>query len=102
MTGRTAFDELWGSGKKRIARPGFEALARWLEETTPAELDRRQRAAEAAFRTLGITFSVYGDDEAAERIIPFDIIPRVFTPGEWETLSAGLEQRVRAINAFIE
>src|SRR5687768_8376362 len=67
-----------------------------------AELDRRQQAAEAAFRSLGITFAVYGDDEAAERIIPFDIVPRIFTAREWADLSAGLEQRVRAINAFID
>jgi uncharacterized circularly permuted ATP-grasp superfamily protein len=49
----------------------------------------------------GITFNVYGDEQAAERIIPFDIIPRVFTAAEWHKLSLGLEQRVRAINLFI-
>ena len=101
MAGRSAFDELWGSARERRARPGFEPLAEWLSETPPAELDRRQQAAEAAFRSLGITFSVYGEEEAAERIIPFDIVPRLFTAGEWAKLSAGLEQRVRAINAFI-
>ena len=97
-----AFDELWGTSRDRQARPGFEPLARWLADIPPAELDRRQQAAEAAFRSLGITFAVYGDEEAAERIIPFDIIPRIFTPCEWADLSAGLEQRVRAINAFID
>jgi uncharacterized circularly permuted ATP-grasp superfamily protein len=50
---------------------------------------------------LGITFAVYGDDDAAERIIPFDIVPRVFTASEWSRLSAGLVQRVEAINAFL-
>jgi len=96
-----AFDELWGSSRTR-ARAGFEPLARWLAETPPAELARRQQAAENAFRSLGITFSVYGEEEAAERIIPFDIVPRIFSAAEWERLSAGLEQRVRAINAFID
>lgn len=98
-----AFDELWGSGRRdAAARNGFEALAGWLETTPPAELDRRQQTAEAAFRQMGITFNVYGDDEAAERIIPFDIIPRIFAADEWKRLSEGLEQRVRAINAFVE
>jgi uncharacterized circularly permuted ATP-grasp superfamily protein len=94
------FDELWGEG--RMARPGFAPLADWLKDTPPAELERRQQSAEAAFRQMGITFNVYGDEDAAERIIPFDIVPRVFSAGEWAQLSAGLEQRVRAINAFID
>ena len=101
MAAGKPFDELWGESRSRKARPGFEPLAAWLSDTPPAELARRQQAAEAAFRSLGITFAVYGDDEAAERIIPFDIMPRVFSAGEWQRLSAGLEQRVRAINLFI-
>jgi uncharacterized circularly permuted ATP-grasp superfamily protein len=96
------FDELWGSSRNKAARPGFEPLARWLGDTPPVELERRQHAAEVAFRSLGITFSVYGEEEAAERIIPFDIVPRIFSAAEWERLSAGLEQRVLAINAFID
>jgi uncharacterized circularly permuted ATP-grasp superfamily protein len=99
---RTAFDELWGTSRGRKAREGFEPLAAWLSETPPPELGRRHQSAEAAFRNLGITFAVYGEDDAAERIIPFDIVPRVFTAAEWAKLSEGLEQRVRAINAFID
>jgi uncharacterized circularly permuted ATP-grasp superfamily protein len=95
-----AFDELWGTDRQ--ARPGFEPLDAWIKEIPPAELERRQRAAEAAFRSLGITFNVYGDEEAAERIIPFDIVPRILSAGEWARLAGGLEQRVRAINAFID
>ncbi len=102
MAGSKAFDELWGKGRGRKARAGFEPLARWLDDLPAAELDRRQQAAEAAFRSLGITFAVYGAAEAAERIIPFDIVPRIFAADEWERLSAGLEQRVHAINAFID
>ncbi len=101
MADRAAFDELWGTSRGAQARPGFERLADWLTDIPPAELDRRQQAAETAFRTLGITFNVYGEQDAAERIIPFDIIPRIFTHDEWTRLSEGLEQRVRAINAFI-
>jgi uncharacterized circularly permuted ATP-grasp superfamily protein len=96
------FDELWGTNRDRAARPGFEPLARWLDDIAPAELTRRQQAAEAAFRNLGITFAVYGEEQAAERIIPFDIIPRLFSHAEWARLSAGLEQRVRAINMFVD
>ncbi|HWT13407.1 MAG TPA: circularly permuted type 2 ATP-grasp protein [Allosphingosinicella sp.] len=101
MPARRAFDELWGTSRGKTPRPGFEPLARWLEAIPPPELERRQQAAEAAFRSLGVTFAVYGDEEAAERIIPFDIVPRLFTAAEWEKLAAGLEQRVWAINAFL-
>jgi uncharacterized circularly permuted ATP-grasp superfamily protein len=83
-------------------RPEFEALSRWVAETPAAELHRRQQSAEAAFRQLGITFAVYGENEAAERIIPFDIVPRIFLHEEWQRLSEGLVQRVQAINAFLE
>jgi uncharacterized circularly permuted ATP-grasp superfamily protein len=103
MALRKAFDELWGNGRGDAAvRPGFEPLAAWIAQATGTELTRRQQAAEAAFRSLGITFNVYGEEDADERIIPFDIIPRVFSAREWRALAVGLEQRVRAINAFIE
>ena len=101
MTGGAIFDEILGPADGPPSRPEFADLARWIAETPTAELDRRQRAAEAAFRTLGITFAVYGEEEASERIIPFDIVPRVFTAPEWDGLKAGLEQRVLAINAFL-
>ena len=97
-----AFDEIWGHGGPEKPRAEFAALSHWLTETDPAELHRRQQSAEAAFRQLGITFAVYGDSDAAERIIPFDIVPRVFLAGEWARLSEGLVQRVEAINAFLE
>ena len=98
---KAAFDEVWGKCGHDEPRSGFEPLARWITDTPSQELDRRQQAAEAAFRQLGITFAVYGEDEAAERIIPFDIVPRIFTAAEWRGLKAGLEQRVAAINAFV-
>jgi uncharacterized circularly permuted ATP-grasp superfamily protein len=100
MARRGAFDEIFGQSADS-PRAGFEPIARWLANVSAEELRGRQGAAEAAFRQLGITFAVYGDDEAAERIIPFDIIPRVFTASEWSRLSAGLEQRVHALNAFM-
>lgn len=97
-----AFDEIWGHGGPESPRPEFAALSEWVAETPSAELHRRQQSAEAAFRQLGITFAVYGDSDAAERIIPFDIVPRIFLQREWQRLSEGLVQRVEAINAFLE
>jgi uncharacterized circularly permuted ATP-grasp superfamily protein len=99
--GPTPFDEIRGSGSDSDFRTEFASLGRWLTETPRAELQRRQESAEVAFRQLGITFAVYGEEEAAERIIPFDIVPRIFTASEWASLSAGLTQRVDAINAFL-
>lgn len=95
------FDEIRGFGGDGAHRPEFAALADWLANTPPDELDRRQQSAEDTFRQLGITFAVYGEEDSAERIIPFDIVPRVFTASEWTSLSAGLTQRVEAINLFL-
>jgi uncharacterized circularly permuted ATP-grasp superfamily protein len=98
--GHKAFDEIMGSGG--TVRPELADLGRWLVETPADELRRRQEAAETTFRQLGITFAVYGDSDASERIIPFDIVPRVFLADEWTRLSEGLIQRVEAINAFLD
>ncbi|WP_404334065.1 circularly permuted type 2 ATP-grasp protein [Sphingomonas sp. MMS12-HWE2-04] len=102
MESQGAFDEIWGHGGPAEPRAAFASLAQWLTDTPAAELERRQQSAEAAFRQLGITFAVYGDSDAAERIIPFDIVPRVFLHEEWTRLCDGLVQRVEAINAFLE
>jgi len=89
MEPRAGFDEIWGAVGSRDARPGFEPLGAWLTGTPPAELARRQSAAEATFRSLGITFKVYGDEEDGERIIPFDIIPRIFSRAEMGEIVQG-------------
>jgi uncharacterized circularly permuted ATP-grasp superfamily protein len=65
------------------------------------ELRRRQYAAERSMRRLGITFSVYGDEEGAERIIPFDICPRIIEASQWQWIERGLRQRIIALNMFI-
>ena len=90
-----------GQAGSSVARPELSALGAWIDDTPDTELRRRQQSAEATFRQLGITFAVYGDSDARERIIPFDIVPRVFLADEWARLSAGLVQRVEAINAFL-
>src|SRR5687767_10461884 len=97
------FDEMNGaSGHQGDAcRTAYAHLKRWLDETPPEIFDARRSQAELFFRRIGITFAVYGDNESTERLIPFDIIPRVITTVEWMALERGLRQRVSAINAFL-
>src|SRR5215472_14347780 len=94
-----AFDEMNGLGGE--IRFAYRELSRWLKETPADALEYRRQEAELLFRRIGITFAVYGDAEAQERLIPFDVIPRVLSAAEWDLLQRGLEQRVKAINAYI-
>ncbi len=93
------FDEM-GLETKDV-RPLYRHIERWLEETPPDVLAARRAQAEYMFRRIGITFGVYGDKDAAERLIPFDIIPRLISRAEWTRLEAGLIQRVNALNLFL-
>src|SRR3954451_9058866 len=94
-----AFDEMNGSGGD--LRPAYHELSRWLKETPPEALEYRHKEAELLFRRIGITFAVYGDAEAQERLIPFDVIPRIISAKEWAIVEKGLKQRVRALNMFL-
>src|SRR5258707_10587889 len=82
-------------------RAPYDELARWLKEVRPDVLDYRRREAELLFRRIGITFAVYGEADSTERLIPFDVIPRILGAQEWDLLRRGLEQRVRAINEYL-
>src|SRR5688572_11467846 len=82
-------------------RPQYRALVEELALVSPEELRRRQVEADRAFLTQGITFTVYGDDEGTERIFPFDLLPRMVSASEWDTLERGLAQRLTAINLFL-
>ncbi|MDF2372786.1 MAG: circularly permuted type 2 ATP-grasp protein [Rhizobiaceae bacterium] len=82
-------------------RPPYRSVADWIEETGTELLGRRREEAEAIFRKIGITFAVYGEGGDPERLIPFDLIPRVFSAGEWLVLESGIRQRARALNAFL-
>jgi len=73
----------------------------WFAEQDVARLDRKAQEAEAFFRRTGITFNVYGQSDAEERLIPFDLVPRILSSSEWSKLARGVDQRVRAINAFL-
>src|SRR6516165_10221453 len=95
-----AFDEM-GLGGGQM-RPLYRQVARWLEETPPELLASRRAQAEYMFRRIGITFGVYGDKDAAERLIPFDIVPRLLSRAEWRRLEEGLAQRARALNLFLK
>ncbi len=97
--GHGPFDEM--SGDPAGCRPAYRLVQDWLAHQPPEALAARAREAELLFRRIGITFAVYGDKDAEERIIPFDIVPRVLTTAEWQLLARGLEQRIKALNAFL-
>ena len=83
-------------------RPHYRTFANWLKQTPAEKLQRKRAEADALFHRVGITFAVYGEESGTERLIPFDIVPRIIPAGEWQQLAAGLKQRVRALNAFIK
>ena len=95
-----AFDEM--QPEKSGPRHSYAAYDRWLKQQDPARLTEKMRDAERVFRKTGITFAVYGEEEAAERLIPFDIVPRILSGSEWRRLTQGIEQRVQALNAFLD
>ena len=96
-----AFDEMSGDGARGVRAP-YRRLDAWLSSAPADLIETRRRQAEVFFRRLGITFAVYGEGEAAERLIPFDLVPRVIDAAEWAHLERGLEQRVLALNAFLK
>lgn len=79
----------------------YNDYAAWLAEVPLAQLELKRQEAEVLFRRVGITFNVYGESSGKERLIPFDVIPRLLGAGEWRTLSAGAIQRVKALNLFL-
>jgi uncharacterized circularly permuted ATP-grasp superfamily protein len=81
--------------------PAVALIAERLARMEPGELARRAAIAEAELYNQGITFTVYSDKDAIDRILPFDLIPRVLPAREWDVLERGVKQRVAALNAFI-
>src|SRR5438045_1107351 len=82
-------------------RPHYGGLASALSTLSPSEVERRQRAADLSFQARGITFAVNQDVEGVEKIMPFDLVPRIITAEEWRKIERGLDQRVRALNLFL-
>ncbi|MEL6687754.1 MAG: circularly permuted type 2 ATP-grasp protein [Pseudomonadota bacterium] len=93
------FDEMFGTEDQ--VRPPYETYSRLFEKFDAEKLKRKAKDAESFFRRTGITFNVYGEKEADERLIPFDLVPRIISAREWATLTKGIEQRVKALNAFL-
>lgn len=97
-TKTTPFDEMLAQD---TVRGPYESYQGWYQSQDPGRLAKKAREAEAFFRSTGITFNVYGDAAAQERLIPFDLVPRILAAREWTRLAKGIEQRVMAINAFL-
>ena len=95
-----AFDEM--HGVRDGVRKAYRAYQEWLDTMPNGRLLEKHQQADLIFRRLGITFSVYGSEEGTERLIPFDVIPRILDADEWRTVATGVCQRVRAINAFLD
>ena len=98
-----AFDEMFGPAQ--AVRAQYGVYDRWLKAQATELMQARREEAEVIFRRVGITFAVYGakdeDGAGTERLIPFDLIPRVIPSSEWAQMQAGLRQRVTALNRFI-
>uniref|UniRef100_UPI0036F3C8ED circularly permuted type 2 ATP-grasp protein n=1 Tax=Novipirellula aureliae TaxID=2527966 RepID=UPI0036F3C8ED len=83
------------------ARPDAEMLVDLINRLPPQELLRRQRSIEQSLYQMGITFTVYSDNAGTEKIMPFDVIPRIVSAMLWQHIEAGLRQRIRALNRFL-
>src|SRR5882672_7751295 len=94
------YDEMHADGDRGV-RAHYRAFQSWLESQSADAIAAKRAEADLIFHRVGITFAVYGDDQGTERLIPFDIIPRIIPAAEWKRLEAGLRQRVKALNRFI-
>jgi DNA internalization-related competence protein ComEC/Rec2 len=97
------FDEMHAAAQ--AVRPHYQGYAAWLAQQPPDSMRARRDEAEMIFRRVGITFAVYGakdeDGSGTERLIPFDLIPRIIPAHEWQRMQQGLRQRVTALNRFV-
>ena len=95
----SSYDEMYDADGG--VRPAYAQYCGWYEQQDRNLLNRKGIEAERTFRKTGITFNVYGENDAEERLIPFDMIPRIVSGAQWRRLERGIEQRVRALNAFL-
>ena len=86
MAPMRSYDEMQSWGEADHVRDAYEGVKRWLDASPPELLAARRDQAELLFRRIGITFAVYGAQEATERLIPFDILPRIIARSEWTAL----------------
>jgi uncharacterized circularly permuted ATP-grasp superfamily protein len=94
------YDEMFDGSS--VPRAPYAALHSRLLELSSADLTGRQQNADSAFLHQGVTFTVYGDEQGTERIFPYDLLPRIITAREWDTIERGLIQRVTALNLFLK
>ena len=92
------FNEIYD--KKRV-RPLYVPIMNWAKSLPESTIIKRKSEAENLFKKIGITFSVYNNYDMSERLIPFDMFPRILSKSEWLKLQKGVEQRALAINAFL-
>jgi len=97
---RSVYDEM--SLPEGAVRPHYQGFSDWLKRTPGDKIAQKRDEAERAFHRVGITFAVYGDEGGTERLIPFDIVPRIIPAAEWRLLERGLKQRVQALNLFLK
>ncbi len=95
-----AYDEMSGMDGNVLAH--YKSYQSWLDAVPPERLVQKRNEAEVMFHRLGITFAVYGEEAGGERLIPFDIIPRIIPGSDWQILERGLVQRVKALNMFLQ
>ena len=93
------FDEMRGLTGDVL--PHYKPFVDWLEKLPGDYLAQKRQEASVIFQRVGITFAVYGEDAGTERLIPFDIVPRIIPAADWQKLERGLAQRVRALNMFL-
>ncbi|HEY4266535.1 MAG TPA: circularly permuted type 2 ATP-grasp protein, partial [Micropepsaceae bacterium] len=94
-----AYDEMFTPDRR--VRPQYAELHQRVGALPSDELRRSQQACEQSFLHQGITFTVYGENQSTERIIPTDLLPRIITAAEWARIEAGLKQRIQALNLFL-
>jgi uncharacterized circularly permuted ATP-grasp superfamily protein len=96
---KPAYDEMRDATGS--VRASYQPYAEWLQSTPPEVIERKREEADLTFHRVGITFAVYGEEAGKERLIPFDIVPRIIPAQEWKRMADGLKQRVKALNAFL-
>ncbi|GAL79382.1 hypothetical protein JCM19274_1890 [Algibacter lectus] len=96
----STWDEMYNDNAE--FRSQYDGFIKYLENTSPEKLSKKEDLAKQLFMSQGVTFTVYNDNEGIEKIFPFDIVPRVITAAEWQKIEAGIKQRLKALNLFIK
>ncbi|WP_147676188.1 circularly permuted type 2 ATP-grasp protein [Algibacter pacificus] len=96
----STWDEMYNDSAE--FRSQYNGFIKYLENTSPEKLSKKEDLAKQLFMSQGVTFTVYSDNEGIEKIFPFDIVPRIITANEWQKIEAGIKQRLKALNLFIK